>query len=63
MRGRANLRILWRMRMRSITLAAAMAAVVAVPTAAHAGPEDTWRHVYFTPTSFGDFEAAGSHEV
>ncbi|MDX6741661.1 hypothetical protein [Actinocorallia sp. A-T 12471] len=52
------------MRMRSMSLAAAVAAIVTVPTAAHAGPEDSWRHVYFLPQStFGDFEAAGSHEV
>ncbi|WP_344241791.1 hypothetical protein [Actinocorallia libanotica] len=52
------------MRRRNIGLAAVMAAIVGVPTAAHAGPEDAWRHVYFTPmSSLGDFEAAGPREV
>ncbi|WP_344241792.1 hypothetical protein [Actinocorallia libanotica] len=52
------------MRKRDIGLAAAVAAIVAVPTAAHAGPEDTWRHVYFTQMSWlGDAEAVGPHEV
>lgn len=52
------------MRLRSIGLAAAAAAIVAMPTAAHAGPEDTWRHVYFTPmATIGDAEAAGPQDV
>ncbi|GAB2829289.1 hypothetical protein GCM10022221_29740 [Actinocorallia aurea] len=55
------------MRIRSISLTAvaALSATLAVPAAAHAGAEDAWRHVYFTPlaTPVGDIEAVGPNEV
>jgi len=64
MNGRGGQSIVCRMRISSIGLAAATAAIVAMPTAAHAGPEDTWRHVYFTPmATIGQAEAAGPHDV